>query len=344
MKPVAVFVFSLLCLFSKALPASGHLEEQNTNYADNNSITIYSPHENGPLNTAIKEFQETHGIMVDIIAAGTGQLLDLIRQEQKSGILKCDVFWGGGAESIAANADLFEPAFTSFDNLIPQESKDSNLLWIGESPAPVVIIYNTMLLSSQEIPKGWQELLDSKWKGKIAFADPSLSGSAYTLLCTMITAMGGLTGGGWEFIGKLVENLDGKLLESSSSTYTLVAEGEFYIGLTQEKSAQTAINSGAKIAISYPKEGTSAVPDAIAIVKGCDNREGALEFIDFLLGKENQNMMSALYNRRPVRYDLQPPMGLPPMQSIPLVVYDLEWAARNKKEILYRWKNIIGQK
>ena len=45
-----------------------------------------------------------------------------------------------------------------------------------------------------------------------------------------------------------------------------VAEGKCYIGVTVEDIALSGIAEGYNIAIVYPKEGTSAIPDGAAIV------------------------------------------------------------------------------
>jgi iron(III) transport system substrate-binding protein len=237
---------------------------------------------------------------------------------------------------------LFEPCITIEDARLPADFQGQGKLWVGESPAPVVIVYNSILVEPEMVPGGWGDLLDPKWKGTIAFANPTRSGSAYTLLCTMITAMGGPDGGGWEFIRQFVENLDGKILDNSSDAYALVSKGEYCIGLTQEKSASTAKRLGASIDISYPEEGTSAVPDAIAVVKGAASPDLAKRFIDFILGYDNQHVMATLFNRRPIRRDLPPPEGLPPMEEIALIEYDLSWAAESKAAILSMWSELAG--
>ena len=42
---------------------------------------------------------------------------------------------------------------------------------------------------------------------------------------------------GWDFIKKLYDNLDGKIVDSSGKCHKMVADGEFYVGLTLEKAA-----------------------------------------------------------------------------------------------------------
>lgn len=337
MKKVLLVVL-MLCMAFWGF-AQGTKEEATASSAGKGSVTVYCPHEADPLNAGVKEFEDATGIHVDVVAAGSGELLKRIAAEKDNPL--CDVFWGGGAESTAANAQYFDTFVPDADSVIPNASKDANHEWVGESPVPVVIMYNKDMVSESDAPKGWKDLLDPKWKGKIAYADPAKSGSAYTLLCTMITAMGKDDGKGWEFIKELYANLDGKIQGSSSNSYKMVADGEYAIGLTQEKSVQTYLLAGANVGMVYPEEGTSAVPDSIGIVKGCKHPENARIFANFMLGKQNQKMMSDDFNRRSVRTDMEPPEKLPPMKDIKLVDYDFAWASTQKSEILTQWKNIV---
>ncbi|MFA6846072.1 MAG: ABC transporter substrate-binding protein [Sphaerochaetaceae bacterium] len=338
MKKVLVLL-AALSLVSTFAFAQGTKEDSSTPVTKG-SVTVYCPHEAGPLNAGVKEFQDATGITVDVVAAGSGELLKRIEAESENPL--CDVFWGGGAESAAAYSKYFDAFVSEYDDKILGTLKDKDDRWIGESPVPVVIMYNKDLVGQADVPTGWADLLNPKWKGKIAYADPAKSGSAYTLLCTMITAFGKDNGKGWDFIRSLVANLDGKIQGSSSNSYKLVADGEYALGLTQEKSVQTYLAAGAtNIGMVYPKEGTSAVPDSIAIVKGCKNPENARTFVNFMLGKQNQQMMSTDWARRPVRSDLQPAAGLPVLSSIKLVEYDFAWASTQKSEIISKWKDIV---
>ncbi|MDF2613976.1 MAG: ABC-type Fe3+ transport system, periplasmic component [Clostridia bacterium] len=304
-------------------------------------VTVYSPHPADPLNAGIKEFQEKTGITVDLVAAGTGELLKRVEAESANPL--CDVFWGGGADSLAAYTEYFEPFIpTEKANIDPNYvSKDG--MWTGESPLPMILMYNKKLVGENDVPKGWGDLVDPKWKGKIAYADPAKSGSSYTILCTMLTAFGKDDGKGWEFIKKFVSNLDGKILGSSGDVYKKVADGEYAVGLTLEKEAIKYVQAGADVGIVYPSEGTSAVPDGIALVKGTANKENAEIFMNFVLSKECQSMMAADFGRRPVRLDTEVPEGLPAMQDVKLVDYDFEWASKQKEEIMNQWKDVIVQ-
>lgn len=323
-------------------PAKSPVSDKTDTKTESEPITVYSPAPAEPLAAGVAAFTEATGIQVNVVAAGTGELLKRVESESAKPL--CDVVWGGGAESMQAYSQYFQGYASTEDAFISDQVKDQNGLWIGESPVPVVIMYNKALLEQLgvDIPTSWEDLLNPKLKGMIAYADPAKSGSAFTLLCTMVTAFGKDDGKGWEFIAKLYENLDGKIQGSSANSYKLVADGEYAIGLTQEKSVQEYIQAGdTNVGYVYPKEGTSAVPDAIAIVKDCPNPEGAKAFVDFILSNEAQKMQAEQFNRRPARTDLEAPNGLPKLEEIPLVDYDFEWAGNSKAEIVAKWQEIV---
>lgn len=231
------------------------------------TVVVYSPHDADPLNAGVNMFMEKYpNIKVEVVAAGTGELCNRIAAESANPI--ADVLWGGGADSLAAFKEYFAPYVCANDDVIADAYKDADDLWIGESPLPMVIFYNKQLLLKDNlpIPTKWEDLTDEQWKGKIAYCLPSKSGSAYTQLCTMILGHGGKEDG-WDFIKKLYDNLDGKIVDSSGKCHKMVADGEFYVGLTIEKSAVKYANDDT-VGFTYPEDGTSAVPDGVALVKG----------------------------------------------------------------------------
>ena len=132
-----------------------------------------------------------YNYFIEIVAAGTGELLNRVAAESSNPI--ADVFWGGGADSLAAFKEHFAPYVCANDDVIEKAYKDSEDLWIGESPLPMVLFYNKELIERDglTIPTSWDDLTKPEWKGKIAYAMPSKSGSAYTQLITMLLGHGG---------------------------------------------------------------------------------------------------------------------------------------------------------
>lgn len=122
----------------------------------------------------------------------------------------------------------------------------------------------------------------------------------------------------------------------------LVNDGEYALGITLEKSANNyKIAEGSKLDYIYPSDGTSAVPDGIALVKGAPNYECAVAFMNFVTGVDCQNMMSKDFSRRSARSDVNAPEGLPTMENINVIDYDFDWAANNKEAIVEKFQEIV---
>ena len=109
------------------------------------SVVVYSPHDADPLNAGVNLFMEKYpNVKVEVVAAGTGELCNRIAAESANPI--ADVLWGGGADSLAAFKEYFQPYVCANDEFIGDAYKDPDDLWIGESPLPMVIFYNKDLI------------------------------------------------------------------------------------------------------------------------------------------------------------------------------------------------------
>ena len=286
-------------------------------------LVIYTSHKENVYAPIIREFERRTGIWTEIKTGGTNELLE----EIATGDTDCDLVFGGGVDSLTAYADCFtkynSPAMAQVDEKFAGDGT-----WTPFSSLPLVLIYNTQLVRLNP-PAGWQSLIDPEWRGKISFADPSVSGSSYTALCTMAQALGG---DAEEVIKRFAENLAGQQAEGSGLVVSQVAEGSCYIGVTLEETALRAASEGYDIALVYPEEGTSALPDGAAIVKGCAHEENARRFIDFLLSEDVQTRLPDKFSRRSV---------LSGMESEPvlgLLDYDLDWASSVQGRLLESWQ------
>lgn len=320
-------IFALMLALMLLVTASAALAD--------GSLVVYSPHDADPLNAGVAMFQAAYpDIDVQVIAAGTGELCQRIVAESENP--QGDVLWGGGADTLAGYVDYFDAYVCANDDVIGEAYKDADDMWIGESPLPMVFIYNKNLIAEEDVPKTWDDLCNEALKGKIAYASPAKSGSAYTQLCTMLFSKDTIDEG-WELVFNFIKNLDGKVQDSSGNCHKLVASGEYAIGVTIEKSA-VLYNDNPDIGYIYPAK-NSAVPDGVALVKNCPNPDNAKLFIDFVTGLECQTAQNADWARRPVRSDLTP-VGLVGLDTLDLGNYDFAYAAKNKAEIVEKWNDL----
>ena len=306
--------------------------------APSGTVTVYVAHNADQYNTVIQEFQELYDIEVLAVSLGGGDALQRVAAEAANP--QCDVVWGPTTDSLEAYKDYFQPFVSSEADAIPQALNDPDHLWTAESQQPSVLMYNKDLVSEEDVPKTWEDLLDPKWEGKIASANPGSSSSAYTILCTAImsTSKDKNYDEGWSYVEKLAKNII--ISGGSSSVYKGVADGEYPLGLTLEQLAYVEVSADPeKTGMVYLENGSSNAPDGFAMVKDCPDPENAEIFMNFLLSKECQQIMSDEFGRRTVRNDVDQPSGLPTLEEIGCIDYDFAWAG-NKADVVARWDEI----
>ncbi len=77
-----------------------------------------------------------------------------------------------------------------------------------------------------------------------------------------------------------------------------VNAGTRLVGITTEGMARQKILEGADITVIYPTDGTSAIPDATAIVKGAKHMENAKLFLEFTVSSDVQRLVEEVFFRR----------------------------------------------
>lgn len=302
-------------------------------------LVIYSPNSEGLINATIPLFEEKYGIDVEIIQAGTGELVKRIQSEKNDPY--ADVLFGGSWSLMYDNEDLWEPYVSpNNENVIDAYKNDCGFITSNVLDGSVLIV-NKDLIGDIEI-KGYEDLLNPELKGKIATADPANSSSAFAHLTNMLLAMGGYEDEkAWQYVEDLFENIDGKICEGSSVVYKGVADGEYVVGLSYEDPCAQLVKDGAPVEIVYPEEGTVFLPASATIIKGAKNMDNAKLFIDFILSEEVQNIWGSTLTNRPVMKDAQTSDSMIPMSEIYAIEEDIPYVSSHKQEIVDRYTEIF---
>src|SRR4029078_7414240 len=109
-------------------------------------------------------------------SAGSGVVVKRIQSEKDRP--QGDIIWGVSRSLLETNKAYFAHYASKNIDAIPAEYRDRDNLWIGNNRHLLVITQNTKAMPESEGPKSWNDLLDPKYKGKIAFTDPAKSGSS----------------------------------------------------------------------------------------------------------------------------------------------------------------------
>lgn len=303
------------------------------------SLVLYYSHASDWSDPIIQGFSEKYDVDVELVGLGTGELISRIIAESANP--QADILWGGFVESyIPIEEYLASYESPQIPNLQAGTWDEDNFKWYPFDLEPMVMIYNTEMV--EEAPTAWADLLREEFKGTIASADPVQSSSAFGVIQSIIAAYGQEDGGGYEFLEKLVPQLDGKLTSGSSAVYKGVSNGEYAVGLTYEEAALKYIAAGATIDVVYPTEGTGILISPVAMVNGAPNAENAKLFIDYVLSEEAQSQLAAV-NRRSSRTDIALPDNFVPTAEIPKADYSTEWVVEHTEEFNEVWEDLITE-
>ena len=326
-------IISILIVLSLCFGCSSEKSESN------NSLVIYSPHQLYFINPLVDDFKAKNpGINVDVIAAGTGELLKRVEAEKDNPL--GDILWGGTITTVKRQIDLFENYTSTNEVSIVDIYKNVEGPFTRCDAMPSILMVNTNLSKNIKI-EGYGDLLNPALKGKIACADPSASSSAFEHLVNMLYAMGnGNPEKGWDYIRKFCANLDGKLLSGSSAVYKGVADGEYAVGLTYEEGGINYVVSGSPVKVIYMKEGVISKPEGVYIIKGAKNLENAKKFIDYCVSLDAQNILINKVNRRAIRKDASSSEVVIPMTEIYSIKDDPDFVESNRQKWLDKFRDI----
>lgn len=320
-KFLTLFLVTLLALASVSALAEGKL-------------VLYYSHAAEWSDVIIQGFEEKYDVTVERVSLGTGECLSRIQAEAANP--QADVVWGGVVESYIPVVDLLDSYESpEIPNLYEGVYDAENYKWYAFDLEPMVMVYNT---SVDPAPTRWDDLLKEEFRGKIATADPVKSSSAFACIMAIMGAYGMEDEGGYAFLEKLIDNLDGIILSSSSSVYKGTADGEYDVGLTYEEAALRYRSEGASLDVVYPEEGTNIFMSPVTIVKGGPNTDNAKLFVDYVLSAEVQGQLAGLW-RRSSRTDIELPDAFIPTTDIATAPYDINWVVEHTPEFNEFWED-----
>lgn len=327
-----------LAVLALALPGVVGAQAQDIS---GSTLVVYTPNEEGMLDSLIPVFEEQTGVSVQLITAGTGELYQRIRSE--AGNPQGDVMFGGGAAQAAVNIELWGEYISPNDANMVEAGKNTTGFFTPYQADGSNLLVNTEAAAAAGVEvKSYADLLQPELKGKIAFGDPTASSSAFAQLTNMLKAVGGdyEAQAGWDYVSSLVTQLDGITIGSSSQVAKDVASGEYIVGLTYEPLSLNFVLSGAPVEIVYPAEGAAFLPATLQMIKGAPNEAAAKAFIDFITSEQGQTIIAEETAGRPLRDGVVKP-GLPALSEIPTVQEDGEYVAAHRDEIVGKYRAIL---
>lgn len=188
-------------------------------------------------------------------------------------------------------------------------------------------------------PADWTDLGDPKYKGLVAMPNPNTSGTAYTMITTLIQIYG--EDKAFDLLKKIHNNVprNGYTRPGSGSAF-LAARGEVAIGVTFMHDAVAQNVRGFPVRAAAPKSGTGTEIGGVSLVKGGPHPEAAKKFIDFVLNPETQKLAATVQSFQ-IQSNAKTPVNKasPDLNKIKLIDYDFaKWGeSATRTRIISRW-------
>ena len=251
------------------------------------SVTVYTslaPTEATPL---VEAFEKKTGVKVNLWRALSDSVVKRAVTEAQAKRHAFDVVETNGPEmeSLAREqllAEFFSPHLADLPaDIIPKHG-----LWVPDRLNFFVVAYNPNKVKAAELPKTYEGFLDPKWKGRIA-----LEATDAEWMAGVVKTWGEARG--MDFMRKLGATKP-DMRKGHVLLAQLISSGEVDVGLTAyHANAQSFKRRGAPVDWA-PVEPVIARPQGIGVARHAPHPHAALLFVDFMLGPEAQEMLSAM--------------------------------------------------
>jgi len=293
-------------------------------------------------------FAKSTGIKVNMSLKGSGEALAQLIAEKANP--KTDVWFGGTGDPHlqAAENDLtIEYKSATLPQLhawAQQQARQSGYKTVGIYSGPLGFGYNTELVAKKklDVPKSWADLLKPQYKGEIQVANPASSGTAYTMVATLVQLMGEEKA--FDYLKGLHKNV-GQYTRSGTGPIKAVARGETAISISFVHDGPGEKLQGFPVDTVTPSEGTGAEIGSMSIVKGARNLEQAKAFYEWALTPQAQQFGAATKQYQlPSNKATPVDPHVPDFKKIKFIDYDYAkyGSSAERRRLIARWEKDVN--
>ena len=330
-----------------ALAASG-LMASTTAIAQSSEVNVICSAQAAWCSMIAVTFEKSQGVKVNMTMKGSGEAIAQILAEKANP--KTDVWFGGTGDPHlqAAEQNLTleykSPTLPKLHDWAQQQAKQSAYKTVGIYSGPLGFGYNTELLAKKKlaVPKTWNDLLKPEYKGEIQSANPASSGTAYTMIATLVQLMG--EDQAYEYLKKLHKNI-GTYTRSGTGPIKAVARGETSVSISFVHDGPGEKAQGFPIETITPADGTGAEIGSMSLIKGSRNLAAAKQFYEWALTPSAQALGAAtLQFQLPSHKETKVDPRVPDFKKIKLINYDYAKYGQTaeRKRLIQRWEKEVN--
>lgn len=291
---------------------------------DAKELTIYSGRNENLVDPLLKRYQEMSGVTVNVRYGGTAELAATILEEGRNS--PADLFFGqdAGALGALALAGRFTQLPDEILERVEPRFRSRNDHWVGASGRARVFVYNTEMVSEEDLPDGIWALTDPQWKGKVGWAPTNGSFQAFVTAVRVLE--GELRAQQW--LEAMIAN-DVQVYPGNTPLVEAAGKGEIELGLVNHYYLYRFLaqdpNFAAKNHHPSAADAASMINVAgVGILDTAGDPAAAEAFVAFLLSDEAQAYFFEETNEYPLATGVPTTTtGLQPLSEVNIPQLDL---------------------
>lgn len=293
-------------------------------------------------------FARTTGIKVNMSLKGSGEALAQLVAEKANP--KTDIWFGGTGDPHLQAAEqglsmtYKSPSLPQLHAWAQQQAAQSQYRTVGIYSGPLGFGYNTELIAKKKlkVPKTWADLLDPALKGEVQVANPASSGTAYTMVATLVQLMG--EDKAFDYMKALHKNIS-QYTRSGTGPIKAVARGETTVSISFVHDGPGEKMQGFPIETITPADGTGAEIGSMSIIDGARNLDNAKKFYEWALTGPAQEMGAAAKQfQLPSNKSAKVDPRVPDFKTIKFINYDYAkyGASAERRRLISKWEKEVN--
>lgn len=313
--------------------------------AQSGELVLYCSADEAWCRAMSEAFERETGIEVLMTRRSSGETYAQVKAEE--GQPRGDVWWGGTgdphlqAAQEGLTVEYQSPMLAELQPWAQNQAEASGHRTVGIYAGALGFGYNSDLVTESP-PACWTDLLDERFRDDVQVANPNSSGTAYTMLATMVQLMG--EDEAFEYLKALNDNIS-QYTQSGSAPIRAAATGETAIGIVFQHDAVTQAVAGAPIVTVAPCEGTGYEIGSMSLIDGGPNPDNARIWYDWALSPAAQEIGAQANSFQvPSNANAATPPEAPKLADIKLIDYDFAkyGSSDERSRLLERWDAEVG--
>jgi iron(III) transport system substrate-binding protein len=332
----------LACGVAALVLAGGGLAGAGTARAEG-TLVMYCGVNEEWCRAAASAFEGQTGIHVDMTRQSAGEVYARVRAEKDNP--RGDVWYGGtGDPHLQAAAEGLTEEYRS--PLLPQlqdwaqnQAKNGQYRTVGLYVGVLGFGYNEAEFARRKLtpPACWADLVKPEFRSEVQMADPNSSGTAYTMLATIVQLMGEEKA--FDYMKALNKNVD-QYTNAGAAPAQAVGRGETGIGVSFQHDLVDAAKKFKGVKVVSPCEGTGFEIGSMSLIKGARHPEEARKFYEWALTPEAQVLAGKNGSYQVPSNKATPvPPEAPDTSNVKLINYDFAryGSSAERTRLLSRW-------